>query len=191
MEDAFLTEEALGNTMRLVDFLIAVLAAHGQTLQRLAALFGEDWLMEILEKAGDETSPTALPAGKVVRPARLDLFETGPAHGTQSSAYAALESSIHEMNLAAPLEFHLWAYPHYRAFIESPLDLNSRIITDPSGESGTALVDEAIAQAQKWIKQLPIPVDLSKRAEAAAQVPWLRFRTDVLRRIGKRPLGAV
>ena len=31
--------------MRLVEFLIALLEAHAQTLQRLAALFGEDLLV--------------------------------------------------------------------------------------------------------------------------------------------------
>ena len=43
--------------MRLAEFLAEILAAHGQVLLRLAALIGEDRLLELLEKETGETYP--------------------------------------------------------------------------------------------------------------------------------------
>jgi hypothetical protein len=106
-----------------------------------------------------------------------------------SSAYAELAAAVHDCQLPAPLEFHVWAYPHYRAFIESAIDLDS--VVTAQGEAGVALVDEAWARAREWVRGLPMQPDLGKRAEKVAEVPWLRFRTRVLERIGKRRLGPV
>ncbi|MGZ3688923.1 MAG: hypothetical protein ACXVBW_11515, partial [Bdellovibrionota bacterium] len=120
---------------------------------------------------------------------KTEWFDASQSTG-YTSAYAQLESAVHEFKLPAVLEFHLWAYPHYRAFIESPLDLNSRIL-GPGNDAGLALVDEAVAQAEAWVKKLPLPPEASAHASRAAHVPWLRFRTTVLKRIGKRPMGPV
>ena len=43
--------------MRLAEFLSQVLATHGEVLLRLAALIGEEELLELLEKA-EELHPT-------------------------------------------------------------------------------------------------------------------------------------
>ncbi|OFZ83668.1 MAG: hypothetical protein A2603_16590 [Bdellovibrionales bacterium RIFOXYD1_FULL_55_31] len=170
--------------VRLVDFLICLLEAHAQTLQRLAALYGEDVLFEILEQAGD--SPQAR--------SQIDssLFSQTSVRGVgvSGSAYAELESAVHGFKLPAVLEFHLWAYPHYRAFVESPIDLNSRI-PGPGTDTASVLVEEAVAQAKRWVKQLPIPPELGQQTERAAEIPWLRFRTTVLKRVGRRPMGTV
>lgn len=175
--------------MRFVDFLIALLEAHAQTLQRLAALFGEERLLEMLESAGeDETGKGATqrpePAA-LTHPEWIQSVEDG-----SGSAYAELEGAIHEMNLPAVLEFHLWAYPLYRAYIESSFDLGSKI-QGAGSSAGTSMVNEAVAYAEEWIKCLPMPPGISQQAERAAQIPWLRFRAEVLKRIGKRPLGPV
>lgn len=176
--------------MRLVDFLISVLQAHGQTLGRLAAFFGEERFFEMLEEAGEDME-RSLPPSKFVNTTGAEvIWLDSPGPGSNSNAYAELEGAVRDMNLPAMLEFHLWAYPHYRAFIESSLDLNSRI-RGPGYESGAALVDEACMQAEAWIKRIPIPAALAPQAERAAQIPWLRFRSEVLKRIGKRPLGPV
>jgi hypothetical protein len=178
--------------VRLVEFLIALLEAHGETLKRLAALFGEENLMELLEMAGDEDQPRkepvqSLPPLKLVDPA---FFDAPSPFSATDSTYAELEGAVRELNLPAVLEFHLWAYPHYRAFIESPIDLNSRI-PGPGGDAGIALVDEAVAQAEAWVKSLPMSSLVRDQASRAAHVPWLKFRAHVLKRIGKRPLGPV
>lgn len=173
--------------MRIVEFLIAILEGHAETLKRLAALLGEENLITLLEMAGDEDEAPKPAENATVIP--LHDFES-PRAGSPSAPYAELEGAVHEMNLPAVLEFHLWAYPHYRAFIESPLDLNSRI-PGPGTEVGSILVEEAVAQAEAWAKKLPVSEAVTQQVLRTAHVPWLRFRTNVLKRIGKRPLGPV
>jgi hypothetical protein len=172
--------------MRLVDFLIELLEAQAQTLQRLAALFGEERLLDLLEQAGElPTDPVELLHGPA------ELLNSGqveaPSRQSAGSTYAELEGAVRELGLPEVLEFHLWAYPHYRAFIESSLDLASRI----AGDAPLALIDEAVAQSEAWVKRLPIPPAIWPQAKAAGQHPWLRFRTNVLKRSGRRPLGAI
>ena len=168
--------------MKLVDFLIQLLEAHAQTLQRLAALFGEPGLLQLLEEAGELPD---LPPIETLKP---EYFQ--PPHPGEYPAYAQLEGAVREVKLPAVLEFHLWAYPHYRAFIESSIDLNSRI-QGAGGDAGQALVDEAVARAQNWVQRLPMPPGLGLQAERAAHIPWLKFRSNVLKRIGRRPMGPV
>ena len=189
MEAALFARPGLSyvDTVRLVEFLILLLEAHAQTLQRLAALYGEDVFLEILESAGEE--PEAAPSQSKVNPIWFGKSNVRGVQGA-ASAYAELEAAVHDLKLPAMLEFHLWAYPHYRAFIESPLDLNSTIQgTGP--ETAAALVEEAVSQAQVWVKKLHIPPEFSRQTESAAQLPWIRFRTTVLRRVGKRPMGTI
>jgi hypothetical protein len=171
--------------VRLVDFLIYLLEAQAQTLHRLATLFGDEILLHMLEESGDRIArDTAAPRFET------RWFEAAQAHQGFSSPYAQLEGAVHDFKLPSPLEFHLWAYPHYRAFVESGIELDARI-PGPGGDVGMQLVDEAVAQAEAWVKKLPIASEFALQAQTAAHVPWLRFRTQVLKRIGKRPLGPV
>jgi hypothetical protein len=179
--------------MRLVEFLTYLLEAQAETLKRLAAFFGEDVFLEMLENSGDEISVPSLDR-------KLIPFESLPdrPYPGSNSPYIELEGAVREFGLPSVLEFHLWAYPYYRAFIESDLDLNSTLATTHGGfgglatvDSSTQMIDEAISQAKEWVKKLHIPPSVSVQAEAAAQLPWIRFRTQVLKRVGKRPMGAV
>jgi hypothetical protein len=178
--------------MRLVDFLIAVLGAHAQTLTRLAAFFGEDVFTEMLEESG-ETIDQALPPSKFAKATHADgvIWLDSPHPSSNANAYRELEGAVREFSLPEVLNFHLWAYPHYRAFIESALDLNSRIKSDANSESATQLIEEAVQQASAWVRALPIPPAAAPAAERAAQMPWIRFRTELLKQLGKRPFGAV
>lgn len=179
--------------MRLVDFLILLLEAHSESLKRLAALLGEDTLLELLENSENlnegkvsDWLQNAKDSGRL-----LPFTPIGAASTSGSrSPYIELEGSVREFQLPAVLEFHLWAYPHYRAFIESDLDLSS-LVSEPTNESAAVLVDEAIRQALQWIRRLSLPPALSKQAEAAASLPWIRFRTSVLRKVGLKPVGPV
>lgn len=188
--------------MRLVEFIIALLEAHGETLKRLAALFGEENLLELLEMAGDisgDATGKEKPQLPQINPDALAELEELSAQ-YQSSAYAGgntyaeIEGSVRELGLPATLEFHLWTYPLYRAFIESSLDLNTKI-PGPDGPrpglTGGILVDNAVAEAEAWVRALPMSDLVRDQASRAAQVPWLRFRTTALKRIGRRPLGPV
>ena len=163
--------------LRLIEFLICLLEAHAQTLQRLAALFGEDVLFELLENAGDEMQQPDLEIHS--------KWLQAPGSAATGNPYGELESAVQDTQLAKILEFHLWAYPLYRAFVESSLDFNSRLREGV----GTAMVEDAVKYAESWVKNLNLPSDFSQRAQAAAQVPWLRFRAEMLRKIGQRPLG--
>ncbi len=177
--------------MRLVDFLSALLTAHGQTLSRLAAFFGEDVFIEMLEDSG-ETIEDALPASKFAKKIHADgVIWLDSPQSSNANAYMQLEGAVREIGLPEFLQFHLWAYPHYRAFIESSLDLNSRIRADANSDAAVQLVEEAVQQAQAWVRALPIPPMAAPAAERAAQMPWIRFRTEILKHLGKRPFGAV
>jgi hypothetical protein len=178
--------------MRLVEFLIQLLEAQAETLKRLAALLGEENLVLLLEMAGDEESgkengePATAPQHEIPIP----LFGPPQPPFASRDPYTELEGAVREMDLPATLNFHLWAYPPYRAFIESPLDLNSRL-PGPGGEAGAALVEEAMAQAEAWVRRLPISPLVYEQASRAAHVPWIKFRAAVLKRVGRRPLGPV
>ncbi len=177
--------------------MIHLLEAQAQTLHRLAALFGDDILLHMLEEAGERadaeaTKKTALSNRGEERPTKSPLFEPSwfeaPSAKGYSSPYTELESAVHEFKLPSVLEFHLWAYPTYREFVESGLELDARIA---DGDFGQKLVDEATRRAEEWVNTLSIAQEFVLQAKAAAHVPWLRFRTQTLKRIGKRPLGPV
>lgn len=182
--------------MRLAEFLAELLQAHGQVLLRLAALLGEEELLELLEQA-EELHPSEGPDGEAEERWESETrARLVPSPGdTAQDGFALLQSSVHEMNLPSVLEFYVWAYPHYRAFMESGIDLSYRIpritATGAPSESGVSLVDEAVGQAKGWFRNLPIHPSQAAAAERAAEIPWLRFRTEVLKRVGKRPLGPV
>lgn len=170
--------------LRLVDYLIALLQAQAQTLQRLAALFGEEVLLEMLEIAGDDETP------KLDRKEESLEFSTlfDPVPGEpDGSTYRELESSVHELKLSPVLEFHLWAYPTYREFIEASHDLRGRVRVN-SGATAV-LVEYAIRRAEDWLQTLPIPPEHSQQARRAMQVPWLRFRTELFKRVGQKPFA--
>lgn len=173
--------------MQLSEFLVHLLEAHAQSLSRLAAFFGEDEFVEMLESA-DEDRLQSLDSRF---PLELLLETPDPRAGVpQSSAYQRLEGAVQGLGLPATLEFHLWAYPFYRILIEGTVDLTSKL-RDQGEATVVGLVDEAVEQAAAWIKSLPVPPSVSPAAESAAQIPWVRFRTTVLIKAGHRPLGAV
>lgn len=177
--------------MRIVEFLILLLETQADTLRRLAAFFGEEDLFEILENSAEDPSPEELLASRKASQSRImALSFENPLHPMANSAYRELEGAVREFKLPEVLEFHLWAYPHYRTYIESTLDLNA-LIPSARSEAGITMVEEAVAQARAWVKTLHLPPNLALQAERAALFPWLRFRSSALTRIGGRPLGSV
>jgi hypothetical protein len=106
-------------------------------------------------------------------------------NGKEGSPYAELEGAVRDMKLSPVLQFHIWAYPVYRAFIESKLELGSRV-TNPQ-----AVVEAALAGQKHWLQMLPIAAEFKVQAERAAEVPWTRFRATVLKDLGQRPIGVV
>ncbi len=189
--------------MRLAEFLSQILATHGEVLLRLAALLGEEELLELLEKA-EELHPTDT-AHDADDPQGLKEFarwetwlkERLVASPGESApqAMAEIQSTVSSLDLPEVLEFYVWAYPAYRAYVETSLGLALRIPKQgPTGapsESGLQLTEDAVARAKSWFRRLPLPPQIAATAERAAEVPWLRFRSEVLKRVGRRPLGPV
>lgn len=171
--------------LRLVDYLLLVLEAHAQTLKRLAAFFGEEELLQLLESAGEREEASA---ELDLEPGLLACWAPPAAPGSASSAYQEIEGAVHELGLPAVLEFHLWAYPLYRAFIESSVDLGATL-SGTGDEAGQRLVDLAVKCSESWVKGLVVHPQLFPRVERIAQIPWLRFRSEALRKLGHRPLG--
>ncbi len=175
--------------MRLVDFLVHLLQTQADTLKRLAAFFGEEALLQMLETAGDiEHPPSSFQLHR-------EWFEANPPNpvlvrSDSNASHQKLEGSVTEFKLPAFLEFHLWAYPFYRHLIEGSIDLHAKF-KHSSQDSIEALVEEALKESKKWIQNLPIPPSVSQAAERAAWIPWLKFRANVLTQVGKRPIAPV
>ncbi|MBI2711425.1 MAG: hypothetical protein HYX41_00990 [Bdellovibrio sp.] len=182
------------NPVRFVDLLIFLLQTQGETLKRLAAFFGEEEFIEILES--QETSPVKAAHADPASKFEPDLEWFQEIEGMPGSPYLELEDAVRELGLPAPLEFHLWAYGFYRSLIESGVELKSVILPSVSNEDGTidpldVLIAESIKQAKAWITGLPIPSTVYLQAESAALTPWVRFRARVLSRAGRKVLSAI
>lgn len=170
--------------MRLVEFLITLLEAQAQTLIRLAAIFGEDALIELMEHVGDQDDETpALDPMPKLRP-------SAKRTSGEAAAYAEIDDAISHCGLPPPLRFYLWAFPPYRMFIETPLDLDSQIPLDQD-RTGERIVTQAVDAAHSWLARLPIPPTMKAQVDTAVAVPWVRFRSTVLARIGHRPLKSI
>jgi hypothetical protein len=173
---------------RLVDFLIGILKTHAESLNRLAALFGEDLVFDMLENAPEDfPSPAVSQEWEKLFSLFAPLPTSGPL-GDAESAYRRLESEVSDQKMAEFLEFHVWAFPFYRAFAESALDLRAPV---QNSESAAQLIDAAVMAAKEWRAQLPIAEEYRARAESAASLPWIRFRTELMDRFGTRRLGTV
>ena len=171
--------------MTLSAFLIQILRTHAITLQHLAAYFGEEALFELLEQSAENHDED-----RDLNPEfHLDLNWFYLPKPSLSQGYAEIEGSVLDLKLPEVLQFHLWAYPFYRKFVESSLDLKSSIQKDSGAIE--ILVEEAIHEAQVWIKRLPLPLPLSQHAQRIAHTPWIRFRAEVLKKSGKRPFQSL
>ena len=169
--------------MKLIEFLIHVLGAQAQTLQRLAAFFGEDVFLQILELAGETQETHPIPEIPSTWFEKILATES-------TSPYTKLEGTVREFKLPSVLEFHLWAYPFYRSIIESPLNLNLKLKKAPH-EGTESLVHEAVTQAQKWMRNLPVPDEMRPQMEQAGLIPWIKFRSQVLKEAGIRPVFSI
>ena len=180
--------------MRLVEFLIYLLAAQGETLKRLAALLGEDVLVALLEELPEDPRAVAPLSRRTQASFLLPMVPGKPKDPEMDrtlvplvNPYQELEGAVREMRLPAVLEFYLWGFPLYRAYIESSMDLNSRL-PSPANERAIDVVEEAVQEARNWQRRLPVPPQLGFRVDQATKTPWLKFRSDVLKHLGSRPM---
>jgi hypothetical protein len=171
--------------MTWTEFLIHVLKAHAHTLHRLTAFFGEAEFLKILETAGESTEGHT--SSFKIKNDWLPTT-TGPE---APSHYLELEGAVQEMHLSSVLEFHIWTYPFYRIIIESSVDLKAKIPDHHGSRVLEILVQEAVMDARSWTRKLPILPELTLQTQNIAQVPWVRFRTTVLGKTGRRPMAAL
>jgi hypothetical protein len=181
--------------MRLVEFLSLLLITHGESLKRLAALLGEDELVAILESQPEDTlSGEPVLSHEVLGwfqpPDQTPWSQTERRNPAQRSPYQELEWSVKDQNIPMVLQFYIWAYPPYRKWIERNIDLNVRF-PNPVTPAVMKVIDEVIEDARIWVKKLPIAPDMAVRAATTAKNPWLKFRADVLKAMGHRPLQAL
>jgi len=173
--------------VRIVDFLILLLSAHAQALDRLAQTFGEEVLLAILDRTAEKTDEDP-----PFPPLDAKWFRNQGIRGvgTQDQPYAEIQDAITAMKLLPGVEFHVWAYPYYRRFIESSLDLNAWIQqTSAEGDNPSLrLIDDAIAYAHSWARSFPVVPEYLHRIEHAVHFPWVRFRSQAMRRLGVRPM---
>lgn len=169
--------------MQIVELLISLLETQAQTLKRLAAFFGEEKLVDILESSPDLSCSPPLPI-------KRNWIQETSQNLSHDRVYQKLEGCVRDQNLSASLEFHLWAYPCYRAWIEASLDLTAEIQLrdDPHEDRLHLFVEEIRNEATKWAQNLAIPTPLKPAAEQAAQIPWLRLRTKLFQKAGRRSL---
>lgn len=175
--------------LRFVDLLIFLLQTQGDTLKRLAAFFGEEELITLLETAGENENGDTEHDSAHPFLLQSEWFIPPSAHsGRNGASYYELEDAVREAKLPSQLEFHLWAYPFYRHLIESGVELDALIQTSTE-DSLDILITEALGQAKAWVHQLPIPPSVFPPAESAAMTPWLRFRARILQKAGKKVLS--
>jgi hypothetical protein len=184
----------------LAEFLIHVLAAHARTLDELAEFLGGEPLLELLELAGsceaESGYPPEPPGTYHPDPAQFDAppaaLPTPGLDGATCSPYASIAVSVRQLKLAPSLEFYVWAYPFYRGLIESPIELEARLrLPESDSPAELPLLAAALRSAQAWLAALPLPEPLKPEAERASQASWLRFRSEVLKALGVRPIQGV
>lgn len=161
-------------------FLQELLKAQGEALTRLAAFFGEEKILELLENRDEERDREIYPGA-----ATHEL--AGEPNPQDPSFYGALQGVVFDIKLAEPLEFHLWAYPGYRRLIEGSYPLSTPL----SPTTVTALADAALKYGSVWLDTLHIPPSVFPQARGGVEPVWVRFRAQMLKGAGQSPFRSV
>ena len=112
------------------------------------------------------------------------------ADGLQQTALGRMTGMPEDTDRADPS-------PHHYTLTRS-LDWSYILLTVEAREAFASLslfadsfIEEAVAAAEAWTKMLAIPPAVAAAASKAASTPWIRFRTEAMKKMGRRPLGAV
>ena len=122
---------------------------------RLAGVLGEDALLELLESQ-EAPEPRGIP--KTAGPSVLG-----------EDVYARLENTVRESGLPKTLEFHLWAYPPYRKWIESASRLDASLSQDEASHAVASAMEDSLEWRSVVLAHLPNGDQLAKHMSA----PWL------------------
>jgi len=170
--------------MLFVEFLIYLLKAHSKTLVLISQLLGEEQWLKILNSLPQQNKIEQKPILKLLQANQENKQNNVP------SPYKLLQEAVSNTQLSKELEIHLWSYPHYRAFIESSLDLGSPILTQKENTE-LVLIEEALSQAENWVHLLPVEEHLKLHIIQNSQPHWLRFRSEILNKTGKKLFTSV
>jgi hypothetical protein len=174
--------------VRFVDLMMGILQAHGDCLTRLAAFLGEDRLVELLENPRETTTDSGDDSISDLK--KWSASWSDSPLDSPGNCYLELEDSVRTLGLPAMLEFHLWAYPGYRAWIESSIQLDAVLLKEAALDY-PKIIDESVRQSKAWLKLLVVPSELAARIEHIAELPWIRFRSEMLKKAGKNPFYEV
>ncbi len=172
--------------MRLVEYLVEVLTTQAQVLIEMRDLFGETVLLHALENRGEPPNESLSPDANIFKPPLT-------AEALDDSPYTLLQSAVRGAHLPAALEFHLWAYPHYRAWIESQAALHwrTRPSLTPPEESESLLILPALQTARSWVASFGFTPEIETKIARRVEQHWIRFRSKILQKLGRasiRPL---
>lgn len=184
--------------LKLGEILALALESHGEVLKVLYTLFGEEVLIEVLERtdevASERSTETTLPPHLrkcFMEDRRVSDQLNGPPDWS-----ALLEKRVVAIGLPAVLGFYIWAYPPYRMWIESDLDLNLILnqvdAHDALPDSSQTLVaDDWVNRADSWLSAIGLPEKIHQQVHRAAHPIWIRFRSRLLSHIGARRMSSL
>lgn len=169
--------------MRLTQFLSLLLQAQAEVLKQLALLFGDEELVELLEER-DETLHNL----RSNQHAAISLWrELQTTSNPSFNPMGELQGAVRETGIPEVLEFYLWAFPYYRDWIESDLDLDGSFPKE-NQEKLSLIIEYSVQQGKRWVQTLPIPSTLGPKIEKATEGPWVRFRAQCLASSGQKAL---
>lgn len=171
--------------MRLTDFLICLLQFHSRVLRSLQDLLGEEALLAVLERSAEEGPSISYSTLKRLAPSdgarKIQALRSSPV-----SPYEELESAVSSSDLHHALQFHLWAYPSYRALIESSLGLDEAL---PG--SAEPWVQESLAHSETWYATLPLPGEIRVQADPPIEAARTWLQMEVRKRCGEKGLKSL
>ncbi len=158
--------------MKLWEMLLPLLKTQAEVLLALTEACEPSTLLAHLRKAHDGTNA---PEGL------MDLITSAPQNsGGRLNLLEELDALPKKLPINRELEPFLWDYQPYRLIVESQVDLESPL--------GSDWIDEITSLGKAWIQSLGEAVDLPADTLRSIEAPWIRFRSDCLRKIGLRSL---
>lgn len=171
--------------MLLADFLGEFLGAHAEALGRLADLMSEDIVIQLME---DERPHTPSPELKQI----VDqIWDPKNTIQVTESPYMTIEQWVRQHRIPKQVEFYVWAYPAYRMIIESSLTPESNSVLKPDDKRYDALFAACRNEGLAWIRSQKLDEPLHTAAEKSVDLAWVKFRANMLKRLGRKTLSVV
>lgn len=167
--------------MKLIDFLILMLEAQAEVIRTLLRKMNEKETVELLEKYHSDLQEPQPPAFIEA------LNEANPLSEEEELPFPDLDQAIRKFNFSFALEDQLISFPLYRAYLENCANLNGNIQLTTT-QNGESLIEEALFHGHSYYLHLPIPRSYEREFKRDCEMAWLRFRTQTLKRMGKKGL---